>query len=600
MRRLLALLLLLALAAGAHEGHDHEDLRNAPPPLTGTPLVVTRNVQAGEMQLVVTFRQIPAAPVYGQEIQVELGLIRKLVPPDPILGEQMAMQDATVTARLDGQDLGAVPAEDPPEGQDQAGWYVIHLMPSSPGRHTLTFQVANPDPFELTWEVAVARPLPRRLAEWAAYLVLAVVVGSAVVRRKLAPVPSLVGAALAAGLLAWAFLAPLPAPPPLAPPREMDSEEGLVIPKEVQQALQMTVEPVTERTLPVELTVPGQLRVPDLQQHTLAAPFTARVLTPPVRVGARVRRGEVLVELEEVLSSADQVTLRGQTLELEARRLEFETTRMELQRQTRELEGQRREAASRLSQRQVELKRAESLYAIQVIPKKDLEAARFAVDQARLELAGLDRQLAVVRKGPPIPSLPNPIGSKRYTLTSPIDGVVAQSEMAQDELVEPGKTLLRLVDLSTLWVEARVPESAMARVKSAGRAEVRTEPYPGPFTATFVSFGPEVDPETKTAPVLFALSNPEGRFLAGMSVRVTFSSLSEKLLTVPAEAVLEQDGESRVFVQLAPDRFEARTVEVQRRERNLAAITGLEAGTKVVVQGAGTLSSELARRSKER
>ena len=171
-------------------------------------------------------------------------------------------------------------------------------------------------------------------------------------------------------------------------------------------------------------------------------------------------------------------------------------------------------------------------------------------------------------------------------------------EAAEGEVVEPSKVLVTLVNLGTVWVEARVSEKDLASARGARQARISTVPYPGPFTGRFVSVAPSLDPETRTASVFFEVSNGDGKLLEGMSAEVEIAGPTSRALTLPKEALQTYENESRVFVRVGEDRFEPRTVQVIRIVGDQALVTGdLTEGAPVVVQGAGALTSELARRA---
>ena len=158
--------------------------------------------------------------------------------------------------------------------------------------------------------------------------------------------------------------------------------------------------------------------------------------------------------------------------------------------------------------------------------------------------------------------------------------------------------LVTLVNLGTVWVEARVSEKDLASARGARQAKISTVPYPGPFAGRFVSVAPSLDPETRTASVFFEVNNGDGKLLEGMSAEVEIAGPAARALTLPKEALQTYESESRVFVRVGEDRFEPRTVQVIRIVGDQALVSGdLSEGTPIVVQGAGALTSELARRA---
>jgi RND family efflux transporter MFP subunit len=586
----------------AHEGEDHGDLRDAKKPPaarpagTQPPKVTQGQFTVAGKTYTLRVEQTPPAPVLGEEIHLGFRLVQPLTPPDPILGSEMAVEGAKfkVTQVKPGTEDVGTAAEDSP------GNYSVHWTPHQAGASQLQFTA--PPNLTFSLEVSVGRPFKQKVAVGVAVAAVVLMLLASLVRRKL-----FVGGWVFTGVLCGTALALgfWPSTPEhthqVAETTTEETTTGIAIPVDLQRDLGMKVAPLELREVERTLKVPGQVRVREGATHNLHARFSSRIISPVPQVGRRVQTGDELVVLEEVLSSADRVSMRGQQVDLRVRELEFATQQNELRRQMAELESRRQVATSERIQRERDLRRSEQLYAIQVLPLKELQAARTAFRQSEQELAGLGRQIAVLREAPRPPELPAAVGLQQYTLTAPVSGVISKVEAALEEVVEPSKVLLTIVDLSTVWVSAQVSEADLGAVRQYGTARVSTTAYPGPFTGRFASVSPSLDPETRTAQVFFAVDNREGKLLDGMSAQLELVGAKDRVLTIPTQAVMTQDGESRVFVQVAPDRFEPRTVRVGRKTGDKAVIqSGLQAGTKVVVSGTGALVSELARRGQSR
>lgn len=590
------MVILSFLPAWCHEGEDHGDMRagaqKAAAPVGPAKSSQFRFSAAGKNYLV-KLEQRPPEAVANQPVELELELIQQLEPPDPLLGAEMTVEGAQFEVSQTApqpEKLGPTHAEARP------GTYGLHWTPHQAG--TLALQFASADGLSFPLELAVQRPWKQKVA-------LAVCVGASgllllacLLRRKL-----YAGGWLFTGVLCGISLAvgywPV-SPPVAATPGQEEATEGIEIPLDLQKQLGLKIRTAEPRLVESTLRVPGQVRVPDGASHRLHARFSARIISEVPQVGRRVEAGEQLVLLQEVQNSADRASLRSQTIDLKARELEFAIRRNDLLGKQAELETRRQVAALQRTQRGLDLSRSEQLYSLKVLPLKELQAARTALREAEQDLAGILRQQAILKQAPLPPALPPPVQLQQYALTSPIGGVISKVEAAPDEVVEPSKALFEVVDLRTVWVNARVSEADIGRVRQYGRALITTPAYPGSFPGRFINLSPTLDPETRTAQVAFAVDNREGKLLDGMSAEVELRGSSEKLLVVPNEALVTFDGQSRVFVQIAEDRFEARTVQVGRKLRQDSVIeSGLEAGTKIVVSGVGTLASELARQAKK-
>ena len=85
--------------------------------------------------------------------------------------------------------------------------------------------------------------------------------------------------------------------------------------------------------------------------------------------------------------------------------------------------------------------------------------------------------------------------------TSPISGVVAELGAREGVMVQPGMALFRIVDLSSVWVEASVPEAQAAQTCEIGAIGAREGPMPirgARFPERCRAILPQVDPATRT------------------------------------------------------------------------------------------------------
>lgn len=199
---------------------------------------------------------------------------------------------------------------------------------------------------------------------------------------------------------------------------------------------------------------------------------------------------------------------------------------------------------------------------------------------AENEIAAVEREAAV---------------RNRFTLHSPISGVVAELGVREGMTVMPGTTLFRLVDLSTVWVNAEVPETQAALVRPGAPVQARVAAYPGlSFEGRVGAILPEVNAATRTLRARIELANPGGRLKPGMYAMLIFAGQRGKeVLLVPSEAVIRTGTRDVVIVALGEGRFRATEVEVGAEARGRSEIRkGLKPGEQVVLSGQFLIDSE--------
>ncbi len=108
-------------------------------------------------------------------------------------------------------------------------------------------------------------------------------------------------------------------------------------------------------------------------------------------------------------------------------------------------------------------------------------------------------------------------------IKSPLSGYIDEIYFVPGDINPDGefRKLLTIIDLSTVWVQAEIYERDLPLFQNAPEALIATTAYPGETgRARFQSLGSEIDPETRTLPVYFEISNPEGKLKVGLRVSI--------------------------------------------------------------------------------
>ena len=180
-------------------------------------------------------------------------------------------------------------------------------------------------------------------------------------------------------------------------------------------------------------------------------------------------------------------------------------------------------------------------------------------------------------------------------LASPANAIVIDKPIIQGARFAPGETILRLADISTVWLVANVAASSAGAVALGQRASFKSATLPGRTFDGQVSFiQPVIDAKMRTLGVRIALANPDGVLRPGLFGDVTLvGDASAAVLTVPRSAVLDTGTRQVVLVQVADGRFEPRTVLVGERSGGEVEIReGLADGELVVVSANFLIDAE--------
>ena len=183
----------------------------------------------------------------------------------------------------------------------------------------------------------------------------------------------------------------------------------------------------------------------------------------------------------------------------------------------------------------------------------------------------------------------------RFTITSPMDGVVGELSAREGMTVAPGAPLFRLNGLATVWVNAEVPESAAAEVRPGNAVQARTPALPGSvFKGRVSTILPEINATTRTLKARIELANPGGRLVPGMFATIDFAPTRRRnAVLVPSEAVIWTGKRTVVIVAQGGGRFAPADVETGVESHGQTEIRkGVRDGDSVVVSGQFLIDSE--------
>jgi len=192
-------------------------------------------------------------------------------------------------------------------------------------------------------------------------------------------------------------------------------------------------------------------------------------------------------------------------------------------------------------------------------------------------------ELAATKKATPLTSF-----------YSPYEGYVTAVERHEGDYTGEGTTMLRLADLSSVWVVGQVYTSQLSGIDRDAGVVVRLPDLPGKVYAGRLDFiNPEINPEGRIVGVRVALANKGGLLRPGMPAYVTLVARQQHSLTVPEEALIRNAASNVVWVQAGHNTFRSVMVETGVEEAGRVEIrSGLKTGDVVVTSGAYLLNSE--------
>ncbi len=205
--------------------------------------------------------------------------------------------------------------------------------------------------------------------------------------------------------------------------------------------------------------------------------------------------------------------------------------------------------------------------------REDIEIARTQVGQARAALATARRQL------------------QNATITSPIDGIIAHKNVEPGEVVSPpvmpGKALLDIVDMSRLKTTIKISETRVKIIRLGQEAIISLDGFPGEsFPGKISMISPVVDANSRTFKAEVLIPNPDNRLKPGMFARVQLVLTKRTdVLKIPVKAITEGK-EGKVVFLAVNGTAKAQTVTLGiSDEFDTEVISGLNPGDQVIIEG---------------
>lgn len=191
----------------------------------------------------------------------------------------------------------------------------------------------------------------------------------------------------------------------------------------------------------------------------------------------------------------------------------------------------------------------------------------------------------------------SPRGTFLTALKAPFSGVVTKAQASPGDVVDAGRDVFTVADLSRVWVQAEVYEKDLGRIRVGQSAFITVDTYPNQSFEGKVAYISDVlDPQTRTARVRCELPNRDLRLKTDMFANIELpTKFSKQAIAVPAGALQEVEGKNVVFIRRSQTQFEKREVDKGVTVNNQTEIvSGLKTGEPVVTQGAFHLKSILA------
>ena len=341
----------------------------------------------------------------------------------------------------------------------------------------------------------------------------------------------------------------------------------------------LQIEAVHQGTVSASVDATGVIAADDYRSTPILPPLSGQITAVLAEAGQRVVRGQALA----VIRSSERSQARQTLLTASAQR---DTAHSQLQIATANAHRQElifkngggaqrdfQQSQTDLVSAQASVRTAEAAYAA-------------AEDQLRIQgstASDLDRANGTA-------------GEALATVRAPIDGVIATRSASVGQFLGSNNDtpIFVITNPATVWLVAQVAESEATHIHVGDALDVTTPSSPGRiFSAKVSVVGSGLDPATHRLPVRAVIANPDGalkpQMFANFVIKPHASGIQNPfIISVPAEAVIREGDEARVWVVEPGRRLIARTVQISdgADTATVNVVSGLKPGERIVTRGA--------------
>ena len=290
--------------------------------------------------------------------------------------------------------------------------------------------------------------------------------------------------------------------------------------------LAKVVEEPVDQLLVYSATIVGEVK------NNIAPSAPGRISKIKVEVGDNVKKGQILVEMDETTLSQQEMQLKN-----------LET----------------------------EFNRIDQLYQVGGVSKSEWDNVKLQLEVARKSFQTL---------------------KENTRLESPIEGVVTARNYDNGDLYG-GQAILVVQKIAPVKLTINVSEQYYSKVKKGDAVSIELDAYPGEtFTGTVSLIYPTIDAMTHTFPVELNVANEDLKLRPGMFARATLNLGTLNHVVVPDLAIDKRSGSGDRFVYVYKDgKVRYSKVELgQRLGDRYELLSGVENGAQIVIAGLSKLA----------
>lgn len=234
------------------------------------------------------------------------------------------------------------------------------------------------------------------------------------------------------------------------------------------------------------------------------------------------------------------------------------------------------EAKSNYEKANADYERVKELAKDKIVSEKDLLTAKNQYENTKAVYENLNKNF----------------NASGQTITSPQTGFIKQVFIKNGAYVEAGQPIVIISQNKSLILNTEVPSKFAPILANIKTANIRSITGNRSFSleqlnGKVLSYGKAANSDNYLIPVVLQIEN-NGSFVSGSFVEVYLKTFaSNSAITVPCEALIEEQGSFFVWVQIHPELFEKRDVTIGGNDGlKTEIIKGISPSDRIVMRGA--------------
>ncbi|MGM0607595.1 MAG: efflux RND transporter periplasmic adaptor subunit [Candidatus Muiribacteriota bacterium] len=342
-----------------------------------------------------------------------------------------------------------------------------------------------------------------------------------------------------------------------------------------------------------------------------------RVSSLLVKEGEFVEQGDIIARIDdseaELRLNQAQIKLNDALFEQKQAELNKEEKMLELKKELSQTRGEYEQNKILMEKARDELENQEKLFRINATTRENLKEAERNFEKAEIDyeitennykmmesLHGMEYNLREELLDLIIKKAKNNVESmknekklierelKKYTIKAPTRGLISNTFISKNHSIGlSNPEIVSVIGISDIIVRTNISESDIQKITINDEAKITFDVLGGEiFFGTVNSIKPVIDASSRTFPVGIFVDNSDNLIKPGMFARIEFPEREiKKGLWIPDSAVRKNGGTSYVFVVEENMAVRKNINTGSRLENSVEALSGLEAGDELVVEG---------------